>query len=62
MKKEFSLDKFYDAASHWIINYGPRLLIGVAVPGLWVIQCVNRSYGHLHKKGVDRALSGFYSA
>jgi small conductance mechanosensitive channel len=62
MNKEFNLDKFYDAAYHWIINYGPRLLIGLAVLfiGLWVIRwIVNRSHRHLHEKGVDPSVKPF---
>jgi small conductance mechanosensitive channel len=62
MKKEFTLDKFYDAASHWVVNYGPRLLLGVAVlfVGLWVIRwIVNRSHENMHKKEVDPSVKPF---
>lgn len=61
-EKEFSIDKFYDSAYHWLINYGPRFLIGLAVlfVGLWLIRLiVNRSHKGMHNKNVDPTVKPF---
>jgi small conductance mechanosensitive channel len=57
-----SIEKFYNAAYAWIINYGPRFLLGMAVlfVGLWLIKLVlNRSHKKLHQKDVDPTLKPF---
>jgi small conductance mechanosensitive channel len=62
VKKEFTLDKLYDAAYHWVISYGPRLLIGLAVLflGLWLIRIIlNRSHQSMHHNDVDPSVKPF---
>jgi small conductance mechanosensitive channel len=57
-----SIEKFYNAAYAWIINYGPRLLLGMGVlfVGLWLIKLVlNRSHQKMHQKDVDPTLKPF---
>jgi small conductance mechanosensitive channel len=57
-----SIEKFYNAAYAWIINYGPRFLLGMVVlfVGLWLIKLVlNRSHQKLHQKEVDPTLKPF---
>jgi small conductance mechanosensitive channel len=65
MKKEFSIDKFYDTAYHWILNFGPRLLIGLMVlfVGFRVIRWIlNRSHNGMHQKGVDPTVKPFLAS
>lgn len=57
-----NIEKFYNAAYAWLINYGPRFLLGMAVlfVGLWLIKLVlNRSHQGLHRKDVDPTLKPF---
>jgi small conductance mechanosensitive channel len=57
-----SVEKFYNAAYAWLINYGPRFLIGILVLfiGLWLIKLIlNRSHQGMHKKEVDPTLKPF---
>lgn len=57
-----SIEKFYNAAYAWLINYGPRFLLGMGVlfVGLWLIKLVlNRSHQKLHQKEVDPSLKPF---
>jgi small conductance mechanosensitive channel len=56
------IDKIYDAAYAWMINYGPRFLIGMLVlfVGLWLIKLVlNRSHKGMHQKQMDPSLKPF---
>lgn len=56
------IDKFYNAAYTWLINYGPRFLIGMLVlfVGLWLIKIIlNRSHEGMHKKDVDPTVKPF---
>ncbi|MES1225777.1 MAG: mechanosensitive ion channel family protein, partial [Bacteroidota bacterium] len=38
------LQKFYDQAFHWLITYGPKIIIAVIVllVGQWVLRIFNR--------------------
>jgi small conductance mechanosensitive channel len=57
-----SVEKFYNAAYAWLINYGPRFLIGMLVlfVGLWLIKLIlNRSHQGMHRKDVDPTLKPF---
>lgn len=57
-----SIEKFYNAAYAWLINYGPRFLLGMGVlfVGLWLIKLIlNRSHQKLHQKDVDPTLKPF---
>jgi small conductance mechanosensitive channel len=62
MKKEFDVAKFYQQASDWVINYGPRLIAGLVVLffGLWLIRWgLDRVRKGLHRKGVDPTVKPF---
>jgi len=57
-----NIEKIYNKAYDWLINYGPRFLLGMAVLfiGLWLIRLVlNRSHQGLHSKDVDPTLRPF---
>ena len=57
-----NIEKFYNAAYAWLINYGPRFVLGMAVLfiGLWLIRLVlNRSHAGMHRKEVDPTLKPF---
>lgn len=57
-----NIEKFYNAAYAWLINYGPRFVLGMAVLfiGLWLIKVVlNRSHQGMHRKDVDPTLKPF---
>src|SRR6201986_4906827 len=59
------IDKFYNEAYEWLIHYGPRFLIGMAVlfTGLWLIKMVlNRSHRRMHGKQVDPSVKSFLSS
>ena len=59
------IDKFYNEAYEWLIRYGPRFLIGMAVlfTGLWLIKLVlNRSHRRMHGKQVDPTVKSFLSS
>ncbi|MDF2433034.1 MAG: small conductance mechanosensitive channel [Mucilaginibacter sp.] len=56
------LDKFYDHAYSWVLQYGPGLIIGILVliVGLWLIKLfVNWSHSHMQKKNVDPSVKPF---
>lgn len=60
-----NLDKFYNAAYTWLIHYGPRFLVGMAVLfiGLWLIKLVlNRSHKRMRGKQVDPTVKSFLSS
>jgi small conductance mechanosensitive channel len=57
-----NIEKFYNAAYAWLINYGPRFLLGMVVlfVGLWLIKLVlNRSHKGMHRKELDPTLKPF---
>jgi small conductance mechanosensitive channel len=57
-----NIEKFYNAAYAWVINYGPRFLLGMVVlfVGLWLIKLVlNRSHKGMHRKELDPSLKPF---
>ncbi len=57
-----NLEKFYNKAYDWVINFGPRFLIGLIVLfiGLRVIKwLLDRSHSGMHKKGVDPTIKPF---
>jgi small conductance mechanosensitive channel len=57
-----SAEKFYNTAYAWLINYGPRFLVGMLVlfVGLWLIKLIlNRSHQGMHRKDVDPTLKPF---
>ncbi|PJJ79541.1 mechanosensitive ion channel family protein [Mucilaginibacter auburnensis] len=61
-KETWTLDKLYDHAYDWVLNYGPRLLIGLVVLfiGLRVIAwIVNRSQQRMHQRDVDPSVKPF---
>ncbi|OCX50768.1 Ion channel protein [Mucilaginibacter sp. PPCGB 2223] len=54
--------KFYAAATDWVINYGPRILVGVVVYliGLRIIRTVkNRVRGKMTQKQIHSSLQPF---
>lgn len=56
------VDKFYNQAYHWAIQYGPRFLVGMVVlfVGLWLIRVIlNRSHQGMHRKEMDPTLKPF---
>lgn len=63
-KKEepFTLDKLYDHVYDWVLNYGPKLVIGLVVlfVGFRLIRWVlNRSQHRLHEKEVADSVKPF---
>jgi small conductance mechanosensitive channel len=57
-----NIEKFYNAAYAWLINYGPRFLLGMVIlfVGLWLIKLVlNRSHKGMHRKELDPTLKPF---
>jgi small conductance mechanosensitive channel len=57
-----NIEKFYNAAYAWLINYGPRFLLGMVVlfVGLWLIRLVlNRSHKGMHRQELDPTLKPF---
>lgn len=57
-----NLEKFYNAAYAWLINYGPRFLVGMLVLfiGLRLIKWIqNRSHQGMHRKEIDPTLKPF---
>ena len=57
-----NLEKFYNAAYAWLINYGPRFIVGMLVlfVGLRLIKWIlNRSHQGMHRKEVDPTLKPF---
>ena len=57
-----NIEKFYNAAYAWVINYGPRFLLGMVdlFVGLWLIKLVlNRSHKGMHRKELDPSLKPF---
>jgi small conductance mechanosensitive channel len=65
MKKELEINKLYDHAYTWLINYGPRLLIGMLVlfAGFRFIRWIlNRSHNGMHRKGVDPTVKPFLAS
>ncbi|OCX54836.1 Ion channel protein [Mucilaginibacter sp. PPCGB 2223] len=64
-EKEFSIDQFYNAAYHWVLSYGPRFLIGLAVLfiGLRFIRWIlNRSHEGMHQKNIDPTVKPFLAS
>lgn len=62
MTNQLKLDKFYNHAYDWLINYGPKFIIGMLVlfVGLWLIKfIVNWSHKGLHQKKVDPTIKPF---
>jgi small conductance mechanosensitive channel len=60
-----NVEKFYNAVYAWLINYGPRFLIGMLVlfVGLWLIKLIlNRSHKGMHRKDVDPTLKPFLTS
>jgi small conductance mechanosensitive channel len=56
------LDKFYNHVYDWILNYGLRIVIGLAVlvVGMWLIKMVLKwSQSGMHKKDVDHTVKPF---
>ncbi len=61
-KEQFTLNRLYDHAYDWLIDFGPRLLIGIAVLfiGFKIINwIVNRSQERMHQKEVDPSVKPF---
>ena len=59
------IEKFYDHAYDWIIQFGPRLIIGLLVLfiGLWVIKSVLKwSYSGMHKHDIDPTIKPFLAS
>jgi len=57
-----NIDKIYDNIYEWIINNGPRFLIGISILfiGLWVIKIfANWSHNRMHHRNVDPTLKPF---
>ncbi|WCT13427.1 mechanosensitive ion channel family protein [Mucilaginibacter jinjuensis] len=62
MKNTFNIEKFYDHTYAWVINYGPRFLIGmlVLIAGLRFIRWIqNRSHKKMDNKEVDPSVTPF---
>jgi len=60
--KPINIDKIYDHVYDWIIDYGPRFLIGIAILfiGLWAInRFVKWSQNRMHKRNVDPSVKPF---
>ncbi|GAA4315471.1 mechanosensitive ion channel [Mucilaginibacter gynuensis] len=56
------INKIYNHAVNWLIDYGPRFILGMVIlfAGLWLIKLIlNRSQSGLHKKGVDPTVKPF---
>ena len=56
------IQKFYDHAYDWLISYGPRFLIGMAVLfiGLWIVNLFLKwSQARMHRKNVDPTIHPF---
>ncbi|MGY3211584.1 mechanosensitive ion channel family protein [Mucilaginibacter sp. HD30] len=61
-KEAWTLDKLYDHAYNWMLDYGPRIIVGVLVLfiGLKVIKwIVNRSHQKMHDKDVADSVKPF---
>lgn len=59
---KLSIDKLYDHLSNWVLNYGPKLVVGIIVLfiGLWIInRLLKWSHSGMHKKDVDPSLKPF---
>jgi small conductance mechanosensitive channel len=54
--------KIYDRISTWILAFGPRILLAVAIliAGIWLIRLLRRWFGNfLSRKKLDRSLKPF---
>ena len=57
-----SIEKFYDHVYEWIIRFGPRFLVGLAVlfVGLWLISLLMKwSRSRMQKKEIDASIKSF---
>lgn len=57
-----NVDKLYDKAYDWVINYGPRILIALLVlfVGQWLIRMIKKRMSNsLHRKEVNPSLQPF---
>jgi small conductance mechanosensitive channel len=62
MQKEINIEKLYDRAYSWLLSFGPRFLIGMAVlfAGFRLIRWIqNRSHQSMHNKEVDPTVTPF---
>jgi small conductance mechanosensitive channel len=56
------LDKFYDKFYNWLISFGPRLLLAIAVLviGLWITKWIKKWLNnHFNRKSIDPSIKSF---
>lgn len=57
-----NLNKFYERAYTWILNFGPRILVAIVVlfVGWWLIRTLSKALNHsLLRRRVDQTLRPF---
>lgn len=62
MQVTMDMNKFYDKAYNWLISFGPRLLLSIAliIAGIWLIRKFVRFVNHFfERKKVDASLRPF---
>ena len=59
---QMNAQKFYDQATRWLLNYGPRVLTAIIIllVGLWLIRLVKKWLGHhLLQRDVNSSIRPF---
>jgi small conductance mechanosensitive channel len=54
--------KIYDKISNWVISFGPRILLAIAIliAGIWIIRLLKRWFGNfLSRRQLDKSLKPF---
>ena len=57
-----NIDKFYDHVYDWVIRFGPKFLVGLAVLfiGLWLISLLMKwSRSRMQKREIDATIKSF---
>lgn len=60
--KKMNLDKFYDQAYAWLLDVGPKIIVGIVVIfiGIWLIRLLKRWLNrHLLRKDVTSSIRPF---
>ncbi len=60
-----NINKFYDQAYGWILNFGPKLLLAIVVllGGLWIIKTLTKGLNYtLVKRRIDPSLRPFLTS